>query len=424
MGLLLLPSILSDAGFANLRLVVVSPFLDRRHGTERCVVEQIERLARLHNWEIHLYCQRVEQLDGLREDFPHGVPAKTLPGIFWHKVLKFPGPHLIQYVCWFAANHYQRWRDFRSGTVRPDVVYSPGINCFDADAIAVHIIFRSFYRRVREELSFRKLPLRTWPRSVHRRLYYHLIMFLEKRMYRNAGVSLAGVSQRTARYLQLECQRHDVAVIYNAVDTETFSPQARAERRIAALEKFGFRDGDLVLLLIGNDWKSKGLDCLLEAMAMATDLPLRLLLVGQDDRSSYLSRIKQFAIEGQVVFSEPSADVLSFYAAADVYAGPSLDDAFGLPVIEAMACGLPAITSAQSGVSELITDFTDGFVLKESFDCSMLAQLLRLLYEQPALRARIGEKAAQTAKQHTWDRNASHIKTFLEAALARKRLRS
>ncbi len=407
-----------------MRLAVVSPFVDRHHGTERCVVEQIERLARLHNWEIHLYCQRVKQVDGLREDFPHGVPGKTLPGIFWHKVPEFPGPHLIRYLCWFAANHYRRWLDVRSGAVRPDVVYSPGINCFDADAIAVHIIFRSFYRRVRSEISFRKLPVRMWLRSFHRRLYYHLIMLLEKSIYGKAGVSLAGVSQRTARSLQSEFQRHDVTVIYNAADTETFSPQARAERRIAAREKLRFRESDFVLLLIGNDWKKKGLDYLLDAMAMATDLSLRLLLVGQDDRSACLSRIKQLGIEGKVVFSGPSADVLFFYAAADVYVGPSLDDAFGLPVIEAMACGLPAITSAQSGVSELVTDSTDGFVLNESFDCSTVAQLLRMLYEQPALRARIGEKAAQTAKQYTWDRNASQIKTFLEDTLARKRSRS
>lgn len=407
-----------------MRLAVVSPFLDRHHGTERCVAEQIERLARLHNWEIHLYCQRVEQVDELREGFPRGVPGEALPGIFWHKVREFPGPHLVRYLCWFAANHYRRWRDFRSGAVRPDVVYSPGINCFNADAIAVHIIFGSFYQRVRSELSFRKLPVRMWLRSLHRRFYYQLIMFLENCIYRNAEVSLAAVSQRTRRSLQTEFQRHDVTVILNAVDTATFSPQARVERRLAAREKFGFGEGDFVLLLIGNDWKDKGLDCLLDAMAMEAELPLRLLLVGQDDRSSCLSRIKRLGIEGKVVFSKPFADVLSFYAAADIYVGPSLDDAFGLPVLEAMACGLPAITSAQSGVSELVTDSTDGFVLKEAFDCGTLAQLLRLLHEQPELRARIGERAAQTAKQHTWDRNALQMKTFLEAALQRKRSRT
>ena len=407
-----------------MRLAVVSPFLDRRHGTERCIVEQIERLERFHNWEIHVYCQRVEGLDCLQKDFAVRKPGKDLPGIFWHKIPEFPGPHLFQYLCWFAANHYRRWRDFRSGGFRPDIVYSPGINCFDADAIAVHITFHSFYRRVREELRFRKLPMRMWPLSVHRRIYYRLIMFLEKRIYRNPGVSLAAVSRLTAEALHSDFGRNDVMVIYNAVDTDKFSPQARAGKRAASRGKFGFGDGDFVLLLIGNDWKKKGLDCLLDAMAMEIDLPLRVLLVGQDDPSLYLSRIARLGLEGKIVISGSSEDVLSFYAAADIYTGPSLDDAFGLPAIEAMACGMVAITSAHSGVAELITDSADGFVLKDSFDCRTLANLLRQLYEQPALRARVGENAAQTTRRYTWDRNASQTKEFLEAALERKRSRS
>ena len=417
-------TIRSVGGSANLRLAVVSPFLDRRHGTERCVVEQIERLARFHDWQIHVYCQRIEQLDCFREDGEVRTPGKDLPGIFWHKIREFPGPHLFQYLCWFAANYYRRWRDFRSGNFRPDIVYSPGINCFDADAIAVHITFHSFYRRVRQELRFRKLPLRMWPLSIHRRLYYRLIMALEKRIYRNGEVSLAAVSRLTAEALHSDFGREDVKIIHNAVDADKFSPQARAGKRAAAREKFGFGDGELVLLLIGNDWKKKGLDCLLDAMAMEIDLPLRLLLVGQDDPSLYLSRIARLGLEGKVVISKPSEDVLSFYAAADIYTGPSIDDAFGLPVIEAMACGMVAITSAHSGVAELITDSIDGFILKDSFDHGTLATLLRRLYEKPALRARIGENAGQTARQYTWDRNASQTKEFLEAALERKRSRS
>lgn len=414
---------LGIAGSVNLRLAVISPFLDRRHGTERCVVEQIERLAKFHNWEIHVYCQRVEQLNCLQEECALRTPGKNLPGIYWHKVPEFPGPHLFQYVCWFAANQYLRWRDFRSGNFRPDIVYSPGINCFDADAIAVHITFHSFYRRVREELRFRKLPLRMWPLSVHRRLYYHLIMALEKRIYRNREVSLAGVSRLTAEALRSDFGREDVTVIYNAVDTDKFSPQTRAGKRRAARAKFGFSDADFVLLLIGNDWKKKGLDYLLAAIALVIDLPVRLLLVGQDDPSLYLPHIARLGLEAKVVISGPSEDVLSFYAAADIYTGPSIDDAFGLPVIEAMACGMAAITSAQSGVAELITDCADGFILKDSFDGRMLANLLRQLYEQPALCARVGENAAQTARRYTWDRNAAQMKEFLEAALERKRAR-
>jgi glycosyltransferase involved in cell wall biosynthesis len=403
-----------------LRLAVVSPFLDRRHGTERCIAEQIERLARQPGWEIHLYCQRVEQITGVHKSFSPGGSFPEGTRIFWHKISDIPGPHLVRYLWWFAANHFRRWRDRRSGKVRPDLVYSPGINCLDADAIAVHIVFHEFYRRVSSELRLRGLPLRSWPRTLHRRLYYHLLMKLERSVYRNARVGLAAVSRLAAQQLATHFQRSDVVVIPNAVDTRDLHPRARERRRAFAREQFGFAGESLVLLLIGNDWKKKGLDSLLEAIAASGDLHVKLLVVGSDDRFPYLSRITQLGLASRVVFAEPSPDVLQFYAAADVYAGPSLEDSFGLPVLEAMACGLPVIASAQSGISELITDGMDGLVLQDPFDIPVLAQLLHLLYEQPALRHRIGQAAARTALQHTWARNALETREFLQAVLDRK----
>jgi hypothetical protein len=59
-------------------------------------------------------------------------------------------------------------------------------------------------------------------------------------------------------------------------------------------------------------------------------------------------------MQDRLRFEAPSGDVLLFYAAADVYVGPSLEDSFGLPILEAMACGLPVIASAHAGASEMI----------------------------------------------------------------------
>jgi len=57
--------------------------------------------------------------------------------------------------------------------------------------------------------------------------------------------------------------------------------------------------------------------------------------------------------------------VLSFYAAADAYVAPSLEDAFGLPILEAMACGLPVIASVQAGASENVLDGATGYLLRD-----------------------------------------------------------
>jgi glycosyltransferase involved in cell wall biosynthesis len=114
---------------------------------------------------------------------------------------------------------------------------------------------------------------------------------------------------------------------------------------------------------------------------------------------------------------------MQFYAAADVYVGPSLHDSFALPPAEAMACGLPVITSAQNGGAGMITDGVDGFVLNDPRDTAALAQLLRLLWEQPELRRRMGEWAARTAQHYTWERNARETLAFLAETLRRREAR-
>ena len=91
--------------------------------------------------------------------------------------------------------------------------------------------------------------------------------------------------------------------------------------------------------------------------------PYNMLVVGSDDPDLYRPSIDQLGLQGRVRFEKASKDVLSFYAAADLYVGPSLEDSFGLPILEAMACGLPVIASSNAGASEMIRDGETGFIL-------------------------------------------------------------
>jgi hypothetical protein len=165
-----------------LRIVVVSPFLDRRHGTERCIIAQIERLSSNYGWGIHLFSQHVENIDGLLTE----APKSSATGfICWHKVSDIPSPHLLKFLWWFFANRSARKSALKRLEERSLLVYSPGINCLDADAITVHIVFHEFYARVRHELALLKVPVSKWPVTLHRKLYYKLTMALERRIYTN-----------------------------------------------------------------------------------------------------------------------------------------------------------------------------------------------------------------------------------------------
>jgi UDP-glucose:(heptosyl)LPS alpha-1,3-glucosyltransferase len=116
----------------------------------------------------------------------------------------------------------------------------------------------------------------------------------------------------------------------------------------------------------------------------------------------------------------PRKDVEFYYAAADAYAGPSLEDSFALPPAEAMACGLPVIVSAAAGVSEIITHGVDGLILDDPKDAAGLAVMIRRLCEEKEFRDRLGERAAETTQQYTWESNGRELAAIFEGILERK----
>jgi glycosyltransferase involved in cell wall biosynthesis len=398
-----------------LRLAVVSPFVDRRHGTERALAELLECLTRNEHCEIHLYAQRVEDL---AFDLPSSVSAQESGAILWHRVPSIPGPHLLQFFFWFLANSFcRRWDRWVHG-VRCGLVLSPGINCLDADVIIVHALFHRLKELAREEkLESARLGLL---RRLHRRAYYALLTALERRIYANPKISLVAVSPRTAGLLAKYFRRHDVRVIPNGVDTSQFSPAARLARRGQARALRHFHDNDSVLLLIGNDWGNKGLPSILEALPKLLDTPVRLLIVGDDATASSREMAGRMGVLDRCTWEPARADILDAYAAADIYVSPSREDSFAMPVAEAMACGLPVITSAFAGVSSLLHDGMDSFVLRDPRDVDSLAKLIRMLCEQEELRSRMGRAAAKTTLEWTWERNAAAVWGFLQEVSAKE----
>jgi UDP-glucose:(heptosyl)LPS alpha-1,3-glucosyltransferase len=396
-------------------LAVVSPFVDRRHGTERALSELLERLARNYRCEIHLYSERVE---GLTLDDPAAPPRGNDTGaIFWHRVPSLPGPHLLRFTGWMFLNGVVRWRHRFFRHLPFDLVLSPGINCRSADVILVHALFQRL-----GELSVldgeEKAPRLGFWRDLHRRWYYRLLTALERRSYSNRNVSLVAVSVRTADLLKQYFQREDALVVPNGVDTAEFSVSQRLARRDQARKGRNLQPSDCVLLLIGNDWRVKGLPAILAAMAAIPSSKFHLLIAGGDAAAAFRNTAERMAVNTRCHWEPPATDVMDLYAAADVYVSPTLEDSFALPVAEAMACGLPVITSAFAGVAAQIQNEEDGFVLGDPRDAQGLARLLERLAGDPEFSRRIGEAAARKARDWTWDRNAAAVYELLNRIIA------
>jgi glycosyltransferase involved in cell wall biosynthesis len=390
-------------------LAVVSPFIDKRHGTERRVAEWTSRLTA--DFDVHVYSQRVEDLD--------------LTRLTWHRIPKIPGPHLMNFLWWLAANHIWRWCDHRIRGIAHDLVFTAGTNCLHADAISIHIVFAEFVRQVRSEMTLQRNSILSWPRLIHRRLYYRLITLLERHLYTQPRAQLILIAQKTARDLNRFYGPHDVLpVVYMGIDHTTFNPQLRMARRDQVRQELGVHDEQFVLLLVGNDWRKKGLYTLLGALPLLADRQVLLLVVGDDEKLPYQEQIHRSGLSDRVRFLPSRQDVAFYYAAADAYVGPSLEDTFAQPPAEAMACGLGVITSATNGTAEIITDGVDGLIVQDPNDVEELGAQIRRLCEDPNLRRQLGENAARTSLRYTWDQNGEQMNEILANVLRRKRASS
>ena len=386
------------------RLAVVSPFLDKSHGTERMVIEWISHLA--DQFEIHIYSQDMKDID--------------LSKVVWHRIPKLKGPHLLNFLWWFLANHVCRtWH--RAWGLNYDLLFSPGINCLDPDAVTVHIVFAEFVRRVRPELAFARNSVSSWPRLLHRRLYYRLVIFLEGIVFRNPRIQLIlTAAQSGAEIKRFYGRNGSLPVVPAGLDHTAFNPVRRSSLRVTARGALELGADQFAILLVGNDWRKKGLLTLLATMRELSRLPVELFVVGSDDPGPFDRLIRDKQLEGRVHFLPPRGDVEFYYAAADLYAGPSLEDTFALPAAEAMACGLPVIVSSRAGASELITNGIDGLILDDPMNAESLAAMIRRLYEDPELRFRLGRGASETARKYTWERSSCELAAIFEELLRRK----
>ena len=275
-----------------MRIAALSPFVDRRHGTERALAETMERLVRVYGCEVHLYSQSVQDLAVVSPS--SGAPSSSpQPAIIWHRVPSLPGPHLLQFLFWLLAKRLCRLRDRWFHGVRFDAVFSPGINATDANVVLVHAVFHRL-KELQDSRSSGGL------RALHRSLYYHLLRVLENRVYRDETVRLAAVSKHTAQQLSQYFGRHDVAIVPNGVDVSHFSPSARIQRRAQALQTLSCPEGVPMLLLVGNDLRNKGLPTLLQALTQCRDRSWHLCVVGTDSSADYAAEIEQRQLQGRI----------------------------------------------------------------------------------------------------------------------------
>ena len=170
-----------------------------------------------------------------------------------------------------------------------------------------------------------------------------------------------------------------LATLFNAVDLKKFDPDARPEARDEVRRRLGIADDDVMALMIAQDFARKGLAVAIEAVAKCADSRLKLVVVGRDDPSAYQRQAEAAGISKQVIFAGPTDDPYSFYRAADFFVLPTRHDPCSLAVLEALAMGLPVISTRFNGACEIMQSGKHGFVLENPTDTDALAAAIKSL---------------------------------------------
>ncbi len=241
----------------------------------------------------------------------------------------------------------------------------------------------------------------------------------ERRALARARVTIAN-SEGTRRVLidRLGMEPSRVHTVYYGIDAESFGPVADEERR-AARAGLGLGSAPAIAFVGGLGDRRKGFDTLFAAWQLLCREPAWdavLLVVGTGQRlAEWRGRAVAAGLSNRVLFLGFRSDVPFVLSACDALVSPTLYEAFGLGVAEALARGLPAIVSASAGVAELYPPELAGLLIDDPASASEVAARLRSWRSDlDGTRSRVAP-LARRVRARSWDDMAAEIAALLDA---------
>jgi glycosyltransferase involved in cell wall biosynthesis len=265
-----------------------------------------------------------------------------------------------------------------------DVVVGFGAECPTPDVAVVGSVHRAWLAH-RGAIT---TPVGRLPGSARRLLLRHQILLaLERSYFAGPRLQLAlATSPATACELteHYRIPASHVEVLPNGFDPDEFHRGVRAEHREQQRDALAL-DDEVVLLFVGNELHRKGFGTLVEAVARVDDRRMRVELVGRADPAPYARRIDALRLTGRIRWNGPQAEMAPWYAAADLLVLPTTYEPFGNVIVEALACGLPVITSEAAGAAAAVEPDVTGLLLRRPSDADELARLLQHALEDDTI---------------------------------------
>ena len=368
--------------------ILLDKFLPSRGG-ERYFSMLAEELAK-RGHEVHVFATRVEEAD----DLPYEV--HLIPVIEHPRSLRI-------FSFWHNAGRILGRFDF---DVVHGVAQSRAVNVLNPHGGVEQAYLRQEFASIGSPYYYAYKFLKRYLSLRH-----YLEVGLQRRLYRAGGLKKviaisAMIKRDIVAYYGFPGER--IAVVFNSVDLDRFHPRSRTFFRERKRAELGIGENVILLLFAGNNFRLKGLQTLIEAMAvLKRDFPHReyhLLTAGRGRAAPFGRLAKRLGVAESVTFLGPVEGMEAYYGAADIYVHPTFYDSCSLTVLEALATGLPVVTSRFNGASDAILSEDGGRVIADPADPFELARAIAF-YADEERRERARTSARAWMEQHTPSRN-------------------
>ena len=364
-------------GRKRLRIAILNrTFSPVGGGAERYSIAMVEQLASRH--EIHVFAQEIDH---------------SWPGVAYHRIAMPLRPRWVNQL-WFA---FATWRATRRGF---DLVHSHE-NSWHGDVQTVHVVpirYNLFQGRTGARRAVRWLKVVTSPRLI-------AYLLLERARYAAHPGRLIVVTSESLKAITEQAYPASSPMIRVITPGITMpglrvTPASRNDART----RLGLPADGRCLLFVANDYRKKGLETLLKALAR---LPSDVILAVAGNSAqipSFRSQTVVLKLAERVFFLGAVKNIGVAYEAADCLVHPTLEDTFAMVVLEAMAHGLPVIVSGPKycGVSGLLQPGVNAVVLDDPQDASALALAILHVLDDPNFAARMAKKAEAFARHYRW----------------------
>jgi UDP-glucose:(heptosyl)LPS alpha-1,3-glucosyltransferase len=256
-----------------------------------------------------------------------------------------------------------------------------------------------------------EIPLKQFVRAANRK--HRDLLQLEESLFAHRKAGRVIVASEMVRHEILDLYGYPadkIEITRNGVPIDKF--RFDPELRETAREHLKLKPDQIALLFAGSGWERKGLLFAIQAMALCKNRKMRLLVAGRGNEGLYKTTRLRFWRKEPVQFLGEVADLVHVYAAADIFILPTIYDPFSNACLEALACGLPIITTRANGFSEIIEDTVHGSIVDHAGNLIGLRDAIRF-WSDPSRRAAARSANIERASQFDISKNVQQTLEIL-----------